>query len=409
MPKKLPNIINNEIQVTSIYYKNLYSDKMVLCNVGSARSSKSYSIAQLLATKFRNERKKKFLIIRKTLPALKLSCLMVMEEQFDKFGLYPYLKWDRNMLNVTYEGNFMHFGSVDDYKKIQSTEWNYIWMEETMEFEYMDYMILKTRLSAPTVKERNQLFMSLNPEDVNHWIKEKVIDIEKDIEVIHSTYRDNPFLTNEYVNILEGLINQDLDFYGIYAEGEWGNKGDKVYTNWDIIDKIPDLPKDIVKVYGLDFGYNVETALVELHIDKKNREIWERQLIYQTGLTSTDLIRKMDEINCDKNIIIFADSARPDSIKEISNGGYKKIKPAQKIHVKDGIDIVKGFRTHITVDSVNIIEEKRRYSWKKDLRTNKPLDEPVKFKDHAQDAERYAVIGGLKVRNVKDTFFKWIK
>ncbi|GAG05508.1 unnamed protein product, partial [marine sediment metagenome] len=51
---------------------------------------------------------------------------------------------------------------------------------------------------------------------------------------------------------------------------------------------------------------------------------------------------------------------------------------------------VKRHKTHIYKDSINLINEKRSYKYKED-KDGHVLEEPVKFRDHACDAERYAL------------------
>ena len=58
---------------TRVFFENQQSKKFVNINRGGTRSSKSHSILQLLTLKFFNEEDKKILIIRKTMPSLRLS------------------------------------------------------------------------------------------------------------------------------------------------------------------------------------------------------------------------------------------------------------------------------------------------------------------------------------------------
>jgi phage terminase large subunit len=105
-------------------------------------------------------------------------------------------------------------------------------------------------------------------------------------------------------------------------------------------------------------------------------------------MTNGDLIERIQGIIFNKSSCIYADSAEPDRIEEIKRAGFN-ILPADK-SVKDGIDLMKRLQLKISKSSSNIIKEIRAYSWKKDKDKN-VLDEPVKFKDHAMDAIRYAV------------------
>ena len=354
-----------------------------MVNRGGAGSSKSHSVAQLFLSKFIQEKNKKFLIIRKTLPSLRISMLILWNELLDKSGISNRVGQEKQSLNFLYGKNLLHFASLDDPEKIKSTNWNYILMEEANEFTYDDFQILKLRLREPSKDgKRNQLFMLFNPISAKHWIKEKVIDGEEDCQEITSTYKDNPFLSPDYIRTLEDLQKQDPNLHRIYALGEWGVLEHLIYSNWDIVDYLPEGGEDI---YGLDFGFNNPTALGRIRV--KDGEPYCEELIYQSGLTNSDLIERMIGI-VDKKAPIYADHAEPQRIEEIHRAGFN-IHPADK-SVKDGIDFVKRKKVHILRSSSNWIREKQSYSWKKD-RNGTIIDEPVKFMDHCMDLERYAL------------------
>ena len=83
----------------------------------------------------------------------------------------------------------------------------------------LSYEELCEKLKAIGVEEKpNQIFISFNPIDEFHWIKDYLIDnkdFSQDIKIIHSTYRDNPFLDERSRKRYEDLINQDINFYRI--------------------------------------------------------------------------------------------------------------------------------------------------------------------------------------------------
>jgi phage terminase large subunit len=129
-----------------------------------------------------------------------------------------------------------------------------------------------------------------------------------------------------------------------------------------------------------------------IKIGIRDNELYEEEKIYQSGLTNSDLIVAMNDVipgEHKRNSFVFCDSAEPDRISEISDAGFNVV-PADK-SVKDGIDMVKRFKTHIVRDSSNLLKEKRSYSWKVDRKTEKILDDPIKYNNHAVDAERYAI------------------
>lgn len=379
-----------QIQATKIFYRNLNSTAKVVVNRGGARSSKSISILQTLIYKFLTEEKKKFLIVRRTFPSLRLTTWYDFKQLISKLGIESLIKEERKFFNYYYKDNFMHFGSLDDIEKIKSSNWNYIFMEEATEFDYEDYVILKLRLSAPSVDgKRNQMFLAFNPTDENHWIKTKVLDKESDVEEIHSTYKDNPFLSADYKQMLEDLANQDPNFYRIYVLGEWGRYEHLIFTNFKVVPSLDEEDFSENVFYGLDFGYSAPTALVKI-IESKTlpNTIYVTEELYRVNQTNKELIETLERIIPKKTIPIYADSAEPDRIKEIKHAGFN-IKPSKK-GILDSIDAVKRFKMIIPEKSVNLIKELRVYSWQTDKDGN-PIEKPVNCPDHAISALRYAL------------------
>ena len=165
--------------------------------------------------------------------------------------------------------------------------------------------------------------------------------------------------------------------------GEWGVLENLIYGLWSEINSCPEANETI---YGLDFGFNQPSALIEIRL--KDEEVFIRQLLYQSGLTNSQLIDKMQTLIPDKSKEIYADSAEPARIEEIYGAGFN-IHSSDK-SVKDGIDYVKRQKISVTSDSPDIIKERRSYSYKKD-KNGRILDDPVKFADHSMDAIRYAL------------------
>ncbi len=351
----------------------------ILLLYGGAGSGKSYSTAIWLLEKALKERNKRFLITRKTLPSLKVSCLQLFREFLSKYNL-PY-EFNKSELEMVINTNQILFKSLDNADKIKSAEFNYIWAEEATELTHQDYLQLRLRLRRKN-DLNNQIITTFNPIDQFHWLKTKVLDREK-VSSFQSNYKMNPFLSREYIEQLEGLAEVDENYYRIYALGEWGVLKNLIYSNWDVVDRIPEDYDEIV--CGLDFGYVHPTALIEVRI--KENEAWARELIYQSHLTNNDLIENMKG-KVDKGTPIYADSTEPQRIQEIYRAGFN-IYPAEK-SVSFGINRVKQYKIHALSDSVNLIKELRSYKWRED-KEGKILEEPVKFNDHAMDAMRYAL------------------
>ena len=181
-----------EVGYTSVFARNRAATATVVVNVGGARSSKSYSIAQVLIDKLVNEEHKAIGICRKTFPALRMTTMKVVLDLLKDYGIYREVKHNKSFNTYDYNTNQIQFFGLDESEKIKSAEFNYIWMEEANEFFYEDYMTLKLRLSGKTKEgERNHIYLSMNPIDARNWIATKAVN-ESDVVVIKSTYLDNP-------------------------------------------------------------------------------------------------------------------------------------------------------------------------------------------------------------------------
>jgi len=351
----------------------------ILLLYGGAGSGKSYSTAIWLLEKALKERNKRFLITRKTLPSLKVSCLQLFRELLSKYNLS--YEFNKSELEMVINTNQILFKSLDNADKIKSAEFNYIWAEEATELTHQDYLQLRLRLRRKN-DLNNQIITTFNPIDQFHWLKTKVLDREK-VSSFQSNYKMNPFLSREYIEQLEGLAEVDENYYRIYALGEWGVLKNLIYSNWDTVTVLPEDYDEII--YGLDFGYINPTVLVEIRL--KENEAWVQELIYQSRLTNSDLIELL-KMKVDKNAQIYADSSEPQRIEEIYQAGFN-VYSSEK-DVSFGINRVKQYKMHILEDSVNLIKEIRSYKWKED-KEGRILEEPVKFNDHAMDAMRYAL------------------
>jgi hypothetical protein len=130
--------------------------------------------------------------------------------------------------------------------------------------------------------------------------------------------------------------------------------------------------------YGQDFGFNVESALVQTEFYEGT--LYVKELLYETKLTTADLIERYKLLHVNKTKPIYCDSAEPKTIEELCRAGYNAL-PAIKA-VTEGIRKLKSIPLIISEESTNLLKEIRNYKW----RLNKDglvLDEPVKFRDHA--------------------------
>jgi PBSX family phage terminase large subunit len=399
-----------EIPVNRKPYEWLQAHKKRIALLyGGASSSKSHTVAQFLVyERFCKLKGIGILVVRKTRPAVKTSCWRLLERYLGKAKV----QYKPNLADLTIalpeRGNFILCDGLDNIGKKKSIEGiNYIWVAEMAglssdtritqrEFHLLDTICRNT----PVAGCINQIYGTFNPVDPvgNEWIENltKRGDTE-DMSILHLNHNENPFLSVAEHETIERLADKDPEYDKIYRKGEWATPSFIIYSNWDVVEQMPEKFDD--RMWGLDFGYSGNpAALVEQRWCGPD-DVYERERIYQTNLTNPELIAKMKMIITEPTDEIVADCAEPKSIQEMRNAGFN-IHPCQKgpDSVNFGINKVQSVRTHITADSLNMQKEKRGYKWKQD-KDERQLDKPVKFMDHLMDAERYAIArkkGGIR-------------
>jgi|LakMenE01Jun11ns_1017448.scaffolds.fasta_scaffold9957342_4 phage terminase large subunit len=364
-----------EIKSTVIFEKNyeaLSGPHRFIINEGGSRSSKTYSLCQLMVIYCLQNSGKVVSIIRKTFPALRATVLRDFIEILKEMGIYSLDSHNKSEHIYTFSnGSIVEFFSVDDEQKIRGRKRDIAWCNEANELYFDDFTQLNMRTEF-------KLIFDYNPSDSSSWLYE--LPKEESI-LIKSTYRDNPFLPNSIRAQIEDLKRTDEALYQIYALGEKAISKSNIYSNWTFLSHRP--ARFVNYVYGLDFGYNHPTALMRVYWC--DNDIYIEPVIYESYLTTTMLIEKLQAMGIEQTVTIMADYSRPEIIQEMNIAGFD-VQNANKV-VKKGIDNVKTFGVFCQ-DHKDLKREYENYKWKKigDFIT----DEPVKLFDDAMDAVRYA-------------------
>ena len=366
-----------DLKSTVVFEKNydaLYNNEArFIINEGGSRSSKTYSLCQLILVYCLQNKGVVVSIIRKTFPALRATAMRDFLEVLKDAGIYE--KTSHNMSEHIYSfsnGSIVEFFSVDDEQKIRGRKRHLAWCNEANELYYDDFTQLNMRTES-------KLIFDYNPSDSNSWL----YDLPKNESIlIKSTYKDNPFLPESIKTQIEDLKRTDEALYQIYALGEKAISKSNIYSNWTFL---PHRPARFTQfIYGIDFGYNHPTALVRIYWHEK--DIFIEPVIYESYLTTSDLLDRFEKLGIEKNADIIADYARPEIIAELNNNGYNVINANKS--VKKGIDNVKTFGI-FCMENEALKKEYQNYKWKKV--GDQITDEPVKLWDDAMDATRYAI------------------
>lgn len=370
------------MQVTPLYDAIMNCDKEVICLQGGTWSAKTYTTLQTLLERSTTEEKKIITIAGQDMPNLKVGPIRQIEQIIaDNTAFKNQLK-KHNKSEFTYlfkTDSIIEFKSYENFQDAKSGKRDYLFINEGNGFAYEVAKQLMLRTSIQSI-------VDFNP-DAEFWLHEHLKGNPK-AQWFYSDHRHNPFVPQKIRDEIEALAEVDHELWKVYARGMTGKIEGLIYRNWDIVDEWPE-DRFIDKCYGLDFGYNHPTALVE--VGWTETAIYWRELIYESKLTTADLITRMRALGLAKSKQIWADAARPDTIEELSQAGFN-IKPADK-SVKDGINSVKSKPLKL-YRSPGLVKEIRAYKWKTD-KNGKPVDEPIKINDDGMDAGRYATYNGM--------------
>lgn len=242
------------------------------------------------------------------------------------------------------------------------------------------------------VRTRGLIIMDYNP-TASFWGNEQ-IETRPDCVTIHSTYKDNSFLTAEQIREIEA--NQhDTNWWKVYGLGEFGTLEGLIYS-FELIDEMP-LAGGLREVYGMDFGFTHDpTAIVRVLADTGRKIAYVDEIAYRTGMLNSDISAVFAECDIPKHVHIWADAAEPKSIAEIGRDTGLNIRASNKSAPTRGsrltfqLQWMQGWRLYITKASTNIIKEARNYTWAKD-RDGNLVNEPIDTWNHALDAMRYAL------------------
>ena len=366
-----------EIKGTEVFEKNydafFDNDKRFIVNEGGSRSSKTYSICQLIIINSLQKDNILTSIVRKTFPSLRATVMRDFFEVLKDLDLY-----DRECHNKTEHiytfpnGSQVEFFSIDNETKIRGRKRDVCWANEANELFYDDFAQLNLRTTF-------KMIFDYNPSEATSWLydldpREKVL--------IKSNFKNNPFLEKAIIKQIEQLEFTDPELWSIYGLGVKTTSKLNVYSHFKI-NKGPRPIRFKSFVYGLDFGYNHPSALVKIWYHEN--ELYVEELIYESYLTADDLVKRMDELGVEKRTPIMADHARPEMIEDMRRGGYS-VREADKA-VKKGIDDVKSHIVLIDENAVNVWKEFENYKYKKI--GDKITDEVVKLWDDLLDSLRY--------------------
>lgn len=388
--------------------KAVKSGVRIIAQQGGTSSGKTYSgIQYLIAAYGLNRTKKDKLrvdIVRKTLSELTDSAyedFINIVQDMDIYNIKNHTR-SKDKLNYVIGNTHFRFRGLDKPQKKRGPRREVLYINEANGITLEDWVQISKRTSK-------KIFIDYNPSE-EFWFHDLYINNPKKIEgvdyvLLKSTYKDNvsidtgeSFLDEELIRDIESMIEIDDYYYKVYVLGELADFRGKILP--DLV-KISKSDYDIARksgevFYGLDFGYEHHSVLVECCYYKE--KVYVSPIYMERKKLDSDIIDFLDQNKIRKDLEIYCDHAYPASIKKIREAGYNARKANKD--VRDGLRFLQGFGEMYVYDNTP-----RGIAWRQLARykyrqtpDGEIVEEPVKKDDDVPDAVRYGLFTHLKKR-----------
>lgn len=377
---------------------------------GGRGSAKSTNIALILVVDLM-QYPVNTICFRKVGETLRKSVYEQIKWAIKFLGVEEYFEYKLSPLEIIYKerGNKFIFMGVDDPQKSKSIKEAQFpvaryWFEELAEFKNEDEVetvlnsIFRGKLEKGLIYKG---FFSYNPPKMKHnWVNKKYnySFIENNVYVHHSTYLENPHISEEFIKEAEAVKAKDETKYRLVYMGEPIGNGLVPFPNLEIREIEATEIAGLEKFRnGVDWGYGVDPlAFVRWGYDKKKGIIYALDEYYGVGLKNRNLANYILSKGYDE--LVMCDSAEPKSIDElkeydISAWGAKKGAGSVEYGEKWLSDL-----EAIVIDpkrTPNISREFEMIDYDTDREGN-PLPRLCDSNNHTIDATRYAFSNDMK-------------
>nr|DAJ10266.1 MAG TPA: terminase large subunit [Caudoviricetes sp.] len=362
---------------------------------GSAGSGKSHFITQKIIIKALRE-KRRVMICRRYGTTMRNSVFKLFKDVIESFKITHLTRIKESDMSITLpNGSEIIFVGLDNEEKLLSIAGiTDVFIEEVYEVpkEIVDQLNLRMRGKAPN----QQIYMAFNPISAKHWLYDFCEGTTRPESSIYSqsTFRDNPFLPDEYVKALEDMYRTNPNKARVFCDGNWGADVEGlVYKNHVLSDfDINELIKQGLEVrVGIDWGFVDPTTVVVSLFDKPKKEIYIIGEFYKRGATLEEIKDGIIGLGISKQKM-YCDGAEPDKVDYLRRNGFNAVSAKKGAgSVKAGISFLQDMKIVCHESCVNVAAELENYVYLKDKKTGQYIEDSYDHDfSHTMDALRYS-------------------
>ena len=397
-----------EIELNPKYRPLTHSNSRYFVVTGGRGSSKSYSVSTLILL-LTYEKGHNVLFTRYTMTSASTSIIPELTEKIEILGREEDFIINKTDITNKTTGNKIYFRGLKTGSGIQTASLKSLtgittWILDEAEEMPDELLFDKIDLSVRSKDAKNRVIMIMNPATKAHWIYKRFFEkrgvpagsnmVIDDTTYIHTTYLDNiEHLDETFVNNIDRMAIERPEEYKAQILGGWRDTAEGViFNNWEL--KEFNSNGDYYGI-SLDFGFsNDPTASCLVSINKNSKEIYLKEILYKTGLTTSEIAYELNR-HAKRDTLIIGDSAEPRLLHELKHSYGLNIKPSIKGQgsINLGIALLQEYKLYIHPSSVNLVTELNNYVFKNDK------DVAIDDYNHLLDSIRYFVSYHLSTPN----------
>jgi phage terminase large subunit len=395
-------------------YEYLFEPHRYKVAHGGRGSTKSWSYARALLLRACQERMR-ILCARELQTSISESVHKLLADQIDLMGLSKYFEVQQQGIYGVNGSEFFFYGIRNNITKVKSAEGiDICWCEEAEKISDNSWQVL-----IPTIrKSGSEIWITFNPDEISDPTYERFVvhkdDLPGDSVVREFNWNHNPWW---YTDACKSMRDEKDYLYRVDPEAAnhvWGgecrrNASSQIFRGKYIVDAFT-VPDDLIErraegwdgpYFGADWGFSQDPAcVVKCWIKDAVPSKTQGKLFVEydnggVGIELDDLpVKVFDRIPGIRERLIYADSARPETISHVKRHGGYRIEPCEKWKgsVEDGIAYLKSFEQIVLHPRCEASQQEfKHYSYKVDRLTGQVTADIVDSNNHRPDAIRYAL------------------
>lgn len=358
---------------------------------GGRGSGKSHTFARLLLLKAA-EQPIRVLCARELQISIRDSVHRLLSDLVSSMGLGHLFDVGQSYLRGINGSEFIFKGLRHNATEIKSTEGvDVCWVEEAQAVSEDSWSLLIPTIRAPG----SEIWVSFNPDQETDPTYRRFVTSPPDNAIVRRVnFDDNPWFPPDLELERAYLARVDPDAYAHVWLGECRTHTDAQVLGgkWhiDVFEPGADWAGPY---YGADWGFAQDpTALVRCWIHERRLYVEHEAWGIEVSLDDTPAL--FDHVPGARAAIVYADSARPETINHLRERGYQGMTPVRKWQgsVEDGVAFLRTFEKIVIHERCkHAAEEARLWSYKTDRLTGDVQPALKPGNEHLWDAARYAL------------------